>query len=239
MQGVVAKQEMRPTDQSTADYAFYHRDLKEYGWEADFFRTEALRKELNELIAERNRIGTLPLPRSEQLENLREPYKAYQERRLQLFREWFSEWSGYGDRFKYVSDNTLRLRNRVFSVPPTIQWPEIEQIFRTLPELPEATGAKAKTKMLEKIETKITETESELSKVFPERYRGRNGEDSRARLVEAWRKVQSQCCEPCGPLGWALKYSFPPEREAWKKLKIADFVNKQGMFPYDPKGDEE
>ncbi|HPJ96987.1 MAG TPA: hypothetical protein PK022_06720 [Syntrophales bacterium] len=230
-------EQIRPTEQAVADYTFYYSELRSqgWGWVADFFRAEKLRKELDELTAERNRVGTLPLPRSEQLENLRAPYKAYQERRLQLFREWFLEWSGYGDRFKYVSDNTLRLKNRVYNVPPTITWPEIEQIFKTLPELPGAISAKAKGKALEKTEARIRDVETELSKVFPAQYRGRNGEDMRPRLVEAWREVQSKCNAPCGPLGWALEYSPPPEREAWEALGMADFVDKKGMSPCDPK----
>ncbi len=228
-------EEIYPVDLSTLDYAAYYNYLRAFDWSADDFReAQELQAKLLELMAEKSSISTAPLPRKDQLENLREPFRAYQERRMRLWRDFFAEWKGSGDRFRYLTENSLNMRNRSYSIPPAISWAEIEEIFRDLPELPGAISAKAKAKQIEKLEASIAEINARLEVVFPSRFRGRNGEDMRLCLLKSWQETQSRCNGPCGPRGFALACSPDAEKNAWDKLGLREFINKNGLAPCNP-----
>lgn len=224
---------MQCNEKDFLDKTVYFSELRDYGWIDDWKRTREILPEIERVKQEINRISQAPFVRAEALAILKSSYDELMARRRAIISGFLEGWTRVGPAFKYQRDASFIYKNQPHVLPPFISWQEVEQSFYALPEPADAMSAREKEKQTAKLRQRLQDLEAELERVFPARFHGQNDEDKRGVLVEHWRRTQMQANGPVGPEGMALKYSPEPEREAWKRLKLSEFVNEKGLAPYD------
>ena len=203
----------------------------------DFQRKQSCLAEIEGLWAELAQVYAMPPDSGEMQIELREHHKAYADHRIDVIEKaFFKNYTG-GSPLKYVRNNNLNLALNII-LPPRIELDEFLEAYRRAPKPKGITKVK-RAKAIEKIEGKISKLEAEIDQLFPKIFRDRNRTDVRENFLKSWIDTQGKINAPAGPRGFCLTYSQPNEREAWKQLKIGDFIDrKNGKDPYDPRPDQ-
>jgi len=216
-----------------SDVPFYNK-LSSYEWVKNFVKSEALHEQIAELRKEKQEINNLPCDKAEFIARLDKTCQEYNQMRLIKITDRLKRYRTNVDGF------FINLDGPVKSLPESISCDEIIHAAETLSDnIGIAEGERQR--MLEKIDKKLAKLSIELDEVSLSGWFEMKGKkvinDIREVFVEHWRTIQSQICEPCGPQGRYLKMSPDIEQDAWKRLELHVYLNKNARFQAYPKED--
>lgn len=200
--------------------------LTTYRWVDEWLEMKKTEENIEQLEKELNAIRNAPLLKKDRLRILHGHFINYQNRRIAILQKFFGSWNGYGDPFLYLT--SVKLEPGLV-LPPALTFGELEMALDSLPET--GLSEKDRSAKINKIEPELKKLREKVEKLFPPEYLGKNGQDTRAKFIEHWERLQSQACEPIAPDAYALENSSEAEKSAWKKLSLKELVNKDGLTP--------
>lgn len=211
----------------------YHR-LSDYLWVESFLNSKKIQEKIDLLRAEYYQIEALPVSKADFLSRCKTSHAALLERVANRLHRYLAEptlrASGVQDPFHYF-EFRFSQRDETLFVPP---WPDVEEIIKNLPDNGGIDDAQRK-KRFEKINLSLSSLTADLHEFSPATFTVWRGDkvvsDTRLTFVEHWEDIQSQLNAPAGPRALELAASSDAEKNAWRKLGLAAFINPDGLNP--------
>jgi hypothetical protein len=195
----------------------------EVRWVADFLKLRELEAQAQELERQMAEIFKQPPTHEEALQSIRAEWQARRSQRLLYLKKHFQRVLGDQPSLAYMGHNTLD----GLKWPNFIEWSELEEAVRSLPE---GIGEVEKRKKIAKLEKQKAELQRQIEKHSPRKFFDDKGRDLRELFVSHWQDTQGRVNSPCGPDGQSLEQCGEDIQKAWKLLNLQELINPESKY---------